>query len=353
MKNSAPAVAILAAVTLCSSLAAQQTLLDDFASGTDALWQRIDRLAGTGLGTTVYTVPSGRYRIASSQAIPALPMLVATAAANLDSIANPGNYADGRVQVTMRLDNDATNALVAMRYDLAAQSGYGFAANNVENRIYISRLFGTNSVTLASTPFGLAANTDYVVAGECFGDRLALKVWLAGSPEPALPQLTVQNTAFAGGALGLAIYNQASNLGGTGGQLSAQFDDVYFTRYAATATYGAGCPGSWNATPGLAVSGQPTGGGTFSFDLSQNAATSLAALVVGFARSNVGLGACTLLVDPSSSVSLLLPTNGSGAASQSLTIPLGFPALVLDAQSFALDAPSAFAASLGLELIFP
>jgi len=343
----------LAVLTLTAALSAQLTLLDDFASATDVLWQRTDRLAGTGLGTTLYTFPSGRYRIATSQPLPALPQAVATGSAWLDSTINPGSYARGRLQVKVRFDNDATNALVITRYDLVSLTGYGFALNNFENRIYISTLSGTAAPTLASTPFALVSNTDYLMAIESVDSRHALKVWLAGSPEPALPQLTAVNGTFTSGVVGLVVYNQASNLGGTGGQLSAQFDDVYYTPYAMATGYGTGCPGSWNATPTLGVSGQPTGGGTFSLDLAQGPPGSLAALLVGFLQTSYPLGACTLLVDPGTSISLILPTNGAGAAQQSLQIPLGYPGIVLETQCFVLDGSSSFAATAGLELIFP
>ena len=59
------------------------------------------------------------------------------------------------------------------------------------------------------------------------GDRLSMKVWRVGTPEPALPQLTVIDSTFTSGRIAV----EANGLVGfpESAQVNATFDDLYFT----------------------------------------------------------------------------------------------------------------------------
>src|SRR5262245_55149419 len=57
---------------ICPVAASAQGFFDDFSSGGDTSWTRVDLLDAAGLGPTVYDTSSGRYAISSAAELPQL-----------------------------------------------------------------------------------------------------------------------------------------------------------------------------------------------------------------------------------------------------------------------------------------
>jgi len=182
---------------------------------------RYRRSAGPGAST-------GRYTISTNFPLPPLPFLVGDGASVADSVDNP-DYRNCVMRATVRFNNSVTNTLLFGRAgSTPGEDFYSFALNNVEDRIFITRVVTAGDVTdLAFTEFELTEGVDYNVEARMSGERLSLKVWVASDSEPQHPQLVAFDPAFQQqtGA-GVAIYNEI----GVGGQLTATFDNVSYTR---------------------------------------------------------------------------------------------------------------------------
>ncbi|MCA8966461.1 MAG: LamG domain-containing protein, partial [Planctomycetes bacterium] len=113
---------------------------------------------------------------------------------------------------------------------------------------------------------------------------------------------------------------------------------------AAAVTIGAGCPGTGNLTPAIAATGAPVTGTTFSVDLSDALANSVAAALFAFARNDQAIGnGCTSYPQLPGVTSLLL-TSGVGAATAPVSIPAN-PSLIgleIFAQWGVLDPAGAY-----------
>ncbi len=343
--------AALALVFALAPVPAQLTLLDDFAAGNDQRWTRVDTLAALSLGTTSYTVTGGRYRIASTAPLPALPQIASTGSMFADSVARPAHYHSGRLRALVRLDNANTSAVLVMRYDAASYSGYNFAIDNVLNALYITRQQGATVTNLVFTGLPVANATDYLVEAECLGSTLTLRAWPSSGVMPAQPQLSVVDAQPFQGGIGLAIYNQSTGGGGGGGTLSAQFDDVWFTPYANLTMHGQGCMGSWNATPQLTVTGQPSAGHTMQWQVQGGGPGAFSGLILGFGQASIPISPqCHLLIANPMPGMVGFVLDGAGRASLPTTLPGWLTSGTFQAQVFVVDAPAAFAASQGIQL---
>ncbi len=223
----------LAIAFVASPAAADPPVGEDFNLGDASNWEQVDPLAGI-FGPTSFGVVDKRYRI-TTQPLPPVTALIGAAARFDPSTATPSSYADGVVRAVIRMHNSSTNAGIVVRNspDRSAPSGsdgyFFFLANaQVPKSIGIAD-FAASGGNLTATSYPLTANTDYLVEGRFIGDQLSLKVWPLGSPEPAVPQVTLTNAQYQAGAIGAVVYNLPSTLGGTGGALDASFDDLTFT----------------------------------------------------------------------------------------------------------------------------
>ncbi|HMN96293.1 MAG TPA: hypothetical protein PKC90_07415 [Phycisphaerales bacterium] len=228
----------LAIAFVASPAAADPPVGEDFNLGDASNWEQVDPLAGI-FGPTSFGVVDKRYRI-TTQPLPPVTALIGAAARFDPSTATPSSYADGVVRAVIRMHNSSTNAGIVVRNspDRSAPSGsdgyFFFLANaQVPKSIGIAD-FAASGGNLTATSYPLTANTDYLVEGRFIGDQLSLKVWPLGSPEPAVPQVTLTNAQYQAGAIGAVVYNLPSTLGGTGGALDASFDDLTFTPVGST-----------------------------------------------------------------------------------------------------------------------
>jgi hypothetical protein len=225
-----------ALLAICLPTASQTVLLDNFSSGTDANWTHLDYLAPPSgpFPPSTFDASSGAYLIQSAIPLPPLPVVALTGSAWTQSLTDP-QFSQGFLRAIIRVNTTATNIAIGMRLNPSNVSGYNCALNNNEDRASITRV-DPGAVAYFPTqvfiPFPINENVDYAVEAGAVGSTVTLKVWVAGSPEPAVPQLTLVDGVYPTGAIALGIYNQPTVSPfippGVGGQLSATFDDVYF-----------------------------------------------------------------------------------------------------------------------------
>jgi hypothetical protein len=210
--------------------AVRAELIDDFSDGDDVGWTHFDGLQGTPWGPTIYDASSGRYAMSSTLALPPLDELVPAGAYWTRSATDP-SYSNGYVRTLVRADNEATNLASVMRFDFDTGNGYGFGVDVVGDTIFIARVDGGFPTLLAYTTVDLAPQQDYYLEAHVSGpdlpesENISLKLWAAGDPMPADPQLQATDYSYITGSFGLLVLNAP---GGPGGRLSGRFDDVHF-----------------------------------------------------------------------------------------------------------------------------
>ena len=325
---------------------AQRTMLDDFASRTDAQWTHLDLLAQFNLGPTIYDASSGRYRIASSLPLPALPFPVFSAAQYTDSLTRQAHYANGVYELMFRFDNAATNILLAVRFDQSL-SGYIFNADNNQNAIGLGRVDRGATVPGggASVPFAFAEHTNYVMRATLFGPVLTVRVWPAGKAA-SYAEVSLTDSTHGSGWTSLIIYSAPPP---SSGQLSAQFDNLHFTPYAEPVVYGLGCAGAFGPAPTLGFSGKPTLGGQVRFEVTGATPRSFGVMLIGLHSGSAPIGLCTALVSPPF-LPLLFATNGAGEGR--VPVPL-FSTTSFATQALVLESsPQLLAATAGIDLLF-
>lgn len=225
----------LTSAGLLTAAAAPFLFSDDFSSGTDANWVRLDLLAP--LGGTSYDASSGRYEMSSNAPLPPLPFQVFTGSLVAASINDPA-YRNCTIRATIRFNNANSNVTISGRIDASQASsgvitGIACGLNNITNEMSIGRgdasgaFPPTTIVTLVSTGFAFTEGVDYAVEVKLVGQHITLKVWEASAHEPGHAQLAFDEPTYqnqTGVAVGL--YSTV----GTGGQLSGSIDHLTVRR---------------------------------------------------------------------------------------------------------------------------
>lgn len=107
-------------------------------------------------------------------------------------------------------------------------------------------------------------------------------------------------------------------------------------------TFGTGCAGTGGLTPKALIAGDPRGGQRLALLGAAARPFAQAAMLLAFASTTVPLpGGCTLLVDPSQTLSVPVTTNALGQAALALDLPVGVAAQSLWLQFGVLDAGAA------------
>jgi hypothetical protein len=206
---------------------------DDFNDGDDAGWVPADLIGGT-----TYDASSGSYTI-TTVPLPPLPFTVGAASFVAASLGDHA-FCNSTFRTRVRFENAATNVTLIGRSTAESPPAhfYSFILNNANpsgNFIQIIRVdddFGA-PVQLAFAPFEVTEGVDYYLVARMTGELLMLTVWRADDQEPSQPQLAAEDSTYKSQtAWGIAIFNQDSINGGSGGALSATFDDVIITRGA-------------------------------------------------------------------------------------------------------------------------
>jgi hypothetical protein len=211
-------------------LHAQAKLIDNFDDGNDEGWTHIDLLAILGVGSSDFDASSGSYVVSTDGEVPELPPGIPCSGGVAGRAASPADtsrYSNGTAKATVRFDNAISSGGLLMRADPSQLNAYNFAANNSEDRIYIDLIENGIGLTggLASQEFDLAPSQDYIIEGRAVGPHLSMKIWEAGADEPDEPQLSVFDTTYETGMLGVLSYYCTPDYGDS---LSTTFDDIYF-----------------------------------------------------------------------------------------------------------------------------
>lgn len=209
-------------------------MTDDFNTGDTSAWTEVNALAP--LGGTTFDAMSGAYTFESNVALPPLPFYVGDGVLLSESAANK-NYRNCDIRFTVRVNNEDTNFHLAARANTDTP-GAGYVAFNYQRHlgIFINVIPETGapggSPPIADAPFVFDAGRDYSVLVTMHGERLTMKVWAADQPEPRRPQIAVSESRFQQQTgVAFIMYNQPTfHPGGSGGQLSATFDNIVITR---------------------------------------------------------------------------------------------------------------------------
>jgi hypothetical protein len=198
--------------------------LEDWSSGNDSAWTHVDLLAQYGLGGTNYQVSGGQYHLTSNLELPPLPQTVGAASVFNQSIVDPNAFADGFLTARFTIHNTNSCAFVPMRANASTLDFISFFAENDPDRIGITVFTGFQYVNGASVPFPVENETEYFLTAGAIGSELSVKVWPVGSQEPTAPQVTLTDTTYSSGQIGLGAYNQVNH----GGYMAVSFGPVNF-----------------------------------------------------------------------------------------------------------------------------
>jgi hypothetical protein len=218
------ACAFLVAVLPVLAVPAAAVTLEDWSSGNDNAWTRVDLLALYGLGGTNYQVSGGQYHMTSNLLLPPLPQTVGAASLFNQSIIDPNAFANGFLTTRFTIHNGNSCVFVPMRANASTLDFISFFAENDPDRIGITVFDNFTYVNGASVPFPVENETEYFLTAGAMGSELSVKVWPVGSQEPTSPQVILIDSTYANGQIGLGGYNQV----GLGGYMAVSFGAVNF-----------------------------------------------------------------------------------------------------------------------------
>jgi hypothetical protein len=242
------AIMICTTVLTASAVKAQAILLDDFNNGIDPRWFPLDtnyNLDAMGMpispkpwGPGIFDASSGALNLHTTgpeppnPALPPGPTVFDTLNSGLlgvgwgPSAADP-TFSNGRLRATVRVDNPSNVDLI-LRANPVTLSAYVFAALGSYGEFHFSRL--DNGLIAFSVPvpsLTFSQGEDWVMEFGAVGNQFLMKAWKVGDPEPAAPQFTAVDNAYAFGALGVSASVFTNNISAPT-QVDATIDDVYF-----------------------------------------------------------------------------------------------------------------------------
>lgn len=227
--NPALRVSMLAVLALAgSAFAARAIPLDDFEDLTDRRWAHVDATADECVLPAIYDASSGAYRIES--ACPIAPDSDAFAAATFAGDGGLGaSSRDGYVRAAVVHLSWTSNVWLSLRSwgdERIGLWGYRFEVAPDGSRIAIVREWEHDSSEVLAEALFIRPlfNTGDLVMIEAgaIGRHLSLKVWAAGTEEPAAPQLVSCDLVHMEGDLAIGV----SHAGSGDGLLAVLFDGV-------------------------------------------------------------------------------------------------------------------------------
>ena len=206
--------------------AVQEISIDNFDDGNDDEWTRIDGTAGKPGGPGIHDASSGAYRLSTTDKVPPDLPYVSYVMATWDKSSDQ-KFSDGFVRAKVRIDTAGCVASIGFRISEDNNSGYLFLGGT--NSFTFNRVEESHSTSKIGVGAGLkmALGEEWWIEAGGVGDQLSMKVWRVGDPEPALPQLTIIDSTFATGRIGVETniswpdYPDAA-------QVNATFDDITF-----------------------------------------------------------------------------------------------------------------------------
>jgi hypothetical protein len=178
--------------------------IDDFSDGDDAGWTRFDSTAGQPFGPATFDASSGAYTLSTAGAVPADDPMAGTLISTWEGSRNNAAFNHGTVRGIVRANTAGTTVGFLLRASdtPGMEHDYGFYASSSFGTFYIERFDVTQphpqSIIAMGNPSSLpfAAGEDWYLEGRVVGGQLSLKAWKVGTPEPASPQLGVQDDTF-------------------------------------------------------------------------------------------------------------------------------------------------------------
>ena len=212
----------------------KQILIDDFSDGDDEGWTHVTPGIFTNSGLASYDASSGAYQLTTTAEVAEYETDGGFVAAFWDKSADP-IYSNGLVRAKVRVDSAGCVASIAFRISRErGESGYLFVANSGTRYKGINFLFirikdgqTVHNAKLGPTDLKFGVGEEWWIEAGGVGDKLSMKVWREGDPEPAAPQLIVIDDTHSSGLFGVATYIK----GGfpRPAQIHATFDDISFT----------------------------------------------------------------------------------------------------------------------------
>jgi len=203
---------------------ASAEVLEDWSSGDDSAWTRVDLLDEYGLGGTSYEVSGGQYHLTSKVPLPPLDIDMGSASLYTESVADPAKYADGYLTTRFTLNNETTDAFVPMRANVTELDFISFYASQEDDSVGISVFDNFDYINGTSASLDIEPGVEYFLTAGAVGSELSIKVWAVGTEEPAEPQAVLIDSTYTQGQIGVAMFNQHL----IGGTLAISYGEVSF-----------------------------------------------------------------------------------------------------------------------------
>lgn len=161
----------------------------------------------------------------------------------LNQSATDDRFANGFFRATVRAGaNTESIPSLFLRGDTSTFSGYQFRGNGSLGEFQIESFIDGGAVNLLgqmNRPEDpkFSVGEDWIIEAGAVHDRLSMKVWRAGEPEPAEPQLVVFDDLLSGGQIALAASVSPTELGQPT-KIDVTFDDVLFRAVPEPTTIG-------------------------------------------------------------------------------------------------------------------
>jgi hypothetical protein len=230
----------------------KRILIDNFNDGNDDGWFHIDEIADQPFGPAIFDASSGEYRLGSTGLITDPGELRTSDMASLWAPSSDPVYSNGFLRTRFRVTGNSTSTTFAMRAspDINGDwSWYAFGAVSSDRGFPLPRGANPGGVVFFEKiePGGETyerrfyppvdvphLNEDRMLEAGVVGDRITMKWWRAGDPEPAEPQFQwTDPSPLPAGQFGVRIYISPRNVEAQGTtppwRVGARIDDVYFT----------------------------------------------------------------------------------------------------------------------------
>lgn len=204
--------------------AAPEISISSFEDGADG-WTRQVGLTDERAGPAAYDASSGALCLRTpdnaSAELPSGSYLLAT----WDKSSDP-SFANGLVRAKVRIDNAGCVAAIGFRVNEAADGGYLFVGGR--NSFAFHRIEESQPTSILRVGSGtkMDVGEEWWIEAGGLGDKMSMKVWLAGTPEPAFPQLTVVDSRFATGRIGVEAHVAPDPA--VDSRINATFDEITF-----------------------------------------------------------------------------------------------------------------------------
>ncbi len=184
---------LVATLVLAPGVRAQVLLFDAFSDGNDFGWEHVDT---SGVG--IYEVTDDfAYRIRSGSPISVAHPFGGAIDTEWELAMGDPHFKNGVISATIRANTPETTLSLVMREDHTTFKGYHFCASASYGTFSIRSFDPSRAqpfmilATADPALFPFHAGEDWNLKGSVNGNRLTLKAWRVGDPEPKQPLLTV------------------------------------------------------------------------------------------------------------------------------------------------------------------